>query len=101
MKFKEALKLDDKDIKANRIEIVNNALEVTYKRCIEDIEAEIVRVEAAREDMLDMSSDFKDSINLDKFNAAEFVNKDLAAATKLRDLRDSLSMITKRFGELF
>ena len=101
MKFKEVLKLDDKDIKSNRVEIVNSALEVSYTRCIEDIEAEIVRVKAAREDMLDLSSDFKDSINVDKFNAGEFVNKDLGYAVKLRDLRESLVMINSRFNELF
>ena len=101
MKFREALVKDDKAIKSNRVDIVARDLRTAYERCIEDIKQEIAKNEAAREDMLDMSSDYKDTINIDAFCATTFVNEDLRRAAKIRDLNDSLVLIKTRFDELF
>ena len=100
--FMDYLVRNNKQIRADRAEVIAEDTEIIFKRTIEDIELRIKKLRRERENMLDLSPDHALSLKLaENFSATEFVNKDLIIGVEIRNEEIRLEIAKKRYNYLF
>lgn len=100
--FMDYLIRNNKQIRADRAEVIAEDTEITFKRTIEDIELRIKKLSRERENMLDLSPDHALSLKIaEDFNASEFVVKDLKLGVEIRNEEIRLEIAEKRYKYLF
>ena len=100
--FFENLNRNNSKIRADRAIAISEDAELTYRRSIEDLEANMKRCVRERESMLDLSPADANSLILAlDFNGAEFVKRDVELGLKIRDLEIRLQIAKSRYATLF
>ncbi|GAG60055.1 unnamed protein product [marine sediment metagenome] len=100
--FMDYLVRNNKQIRADRAEVIAEDTEIIFKRTIEDIELRIKKLSRERENMLDLSPDHALSLKLaEDFNANDFVTKDLKIGVEIRNEEIRLEIAKKRYNYLF
>ena len=100
--FMDYLVRNNKQIRADRAEVIAEDAQVKFRRTIEDIELKIKKLHRERENMLDLSPDHALSLKMaENFNAAEFVEQDLSLGVAIRNEEIRLEIAKKRYLYLF
>jgi hypothetical protein len=100
--FVGSLMRNNKKIRDDRAIAIAEDAELIYKRAIEDTEKKLRQFKRDRDNMLDLSAKETTSLIMaTDFNADEFVAKDLAIGTQIRNLQITLEIAKERYDFLF
>lgn len=100
--FYASLVRNNKKIRADRAQAIQEDSEMIFRRTIEDLILGIKKLKRERESMLDLSPTSADSLILaSDFDAAQFVEKDLDIGVKIRTAEIKLEIAEARFKALF
>ncbi len=100
--FVSSLVRNNKKIREDRAIAIVEAVELQYKRTVEDLETKIKKIKRERDNMLDLSPKDANSLVLaSEFDEKGFVDKDLDLGIKLRNLEISLDVAKTRYKHLF
>ena len=100
--FYASLKRNNREIRQDRADVIGRALQLRYKRKIEDIDEEIYQAQTRRENALDLSPSVIGSLNPAKdFDADQFLNDDMNTGIELRNLGIKSNVIRSRYNFLF
>jgi hypothetical protein len=100
--FVSSLKRNNKQIRSDRAQAIEESAQLIYKRAVEDLEVLVKQLKRDRDNMLDMSPENAMSLKLaSDFNASEFVSKDIEIGVKLRNLEIKLEIARDRYAYLF
>jgi len=100
--FMDYLIRNNRQIREDRAAVIAEDTEITFRRTIEDIELKIKKLNRERDNMLDLSPDHAMSLKLaEKFNSAEFVEKDLRLGIAIRNEEIKLEIAKTRYNFLF
>lgn len=100
--LKQTLYRANKQIKRDRADAIEDDLEITYRRLIEDKKNELRRLIRQQQNMLDLSPDNTQTLLLAKdLDAPLFVKTDLDLGIKMRQLEIEIDISTKRYTILF
>lgn len=100
--FISSLVRNNKKIREDRAIAIAEAAQMLFKRTVEDLEIEIKQLLRERESMLDLSpTDAQSLVLASDFNAAVFVEKDIALGVKIRDRQIRLDIARERYNQLF
>ncbi len=100
--FVGSLVRNNKKIREDRAIAISEAAQMLYKRKVEDTELEIKQLRRDREAMLDLSPiDAQSLVLASDFDAAKFVDKDIAIGIKIRNLEITLEIASARYKYLF
>lgn len=100
--FVQSLKRNNKKIRDDRAIAIAEAVQMKYKRRVEDLDLEIKQLKRERSNMLDLSPTTADSLVLaSDFNADEFVKKDLEIGVKIRNRDIELEIARTQYKSLF
>ena len=100
--FYSTLVRNNKKIREDRATAIQEAVELTYKREVEDLQIKIKQLKRERENMLDLSpSDATSLILASDFNEKEFVEKDIKLGIEIRNLEIKLEIAKGRYTYLF
>ena len=101
-KFQEVLSRDGNQIKESRALSIKEDALICYKRNVEDIQRNLVKLERERDDMLDMCPDDVNSIiSAKNFEAEKFYGRDLELSLKIDNEKRLLDIMKARLVELF
>ena len=100
--FVASLKRNNKQIRDDRAQAIGEDTYLLYRRCIEDLQVNVKRMEREQENMLDLSPENSLSLVLaSDFDAATYVAKDVELGVKIRNEKIKLEIATARFQYLF
>lgn len=100
--FFASLVRNNKKIRADRAQAIQEDCQMLFKREVEDLTLEIKKLRREREAMLDLSPTTADSLVLaSDFNSKQFVEKDLELGVKIRNLEIKLEIAQSRYNVLF
>ncbi|MBB4806963.1 hypothetical protein HNP38_002259 [Chryseobacterium defluvii] len=100
-RFIESLQRNNDRIREDRASIIGEDTELIYRRCVEDIELKIKRLEREQEGLIDISPLDKNSLTFADFQPEAFVQKDMELSLMIRNLNIQLEITRKRFEYLF
>jgi hypothetical protein len=100
--FVTSLKRNNSKIREDRATAIAEDAQVMYRRAVEDLELKINRMRRDRENMLDLSPTYANSLKLaSDFNASEFVAKDIDLGVKIRNAEIQLEIAKAQYKYLF
>jgi hypothetical protein len=100
--FMESLKRNNKQIRADRAEMIGKQARMRYRRVIEDLEMSIDQMKQEQINMLDMSpTDAQSLIVASDFSADEYTRKDVELGVKIRQEEIKLEIAVARYKHLF
>jgi len=100
--FIASLKRNNKQIRDDRAQSIGEDAYLLYRRCIEDLQVNIKRMEREQENMLDLSPENALSLVLaSDFDSAAYVAKDVELGVKIRNEKIKLEIAAARFNYLF
>jgi hypothetical protein len=98
----ESLARTSKQIREERGADISEALEMDYKRKIEDYESDLKRMTRTQRNMFDFSPTMTTSLVIAKdVDSKEILDKDLAAALDIHNIRIKLRIAQQRYNDLF
>lgn len=100
--FVASLKRNNKQIRADRAESIEEDAHMAYRRQVEDLERDITRLKRTQDNMLDMSPENAQSLMLGKdFDATSFIAQDAKLGLDIRNKTIELEIAQQRFTHLF
>jgi hypothetical protein len=100
--FIESLKRNNKQIRDDRAVAIAEAVQLKYRRAVEDLEVLLKDAKRRRENMLDLSPDTALSLKPAKdVDADKFVEEDLRIGFDIRDLEIKLEIAKRQYTQLF
>lgn len=100
--FIASLKRNNKQIRDDRAVAIAEAVQLKYRRAVEDLEVLLKDKVRRRDNMLDMSPDTALSLKPAKdIDADKFVAEDLALGYDIRNLEIQLEIARKQYETLF
>lgn len=100
--FLESLKRNNKQIRNDRAQAIGEDTQLLYKRKVEDLKVNIVRMRREQENMLDLSPTNAMSLMLaSDFDSAQFVEKEIELGVKIRNEEIRLEIAENRYQYLF
>ena len=100
--FFESLVRNNKKIREDRAQAIQEAAEITYKREVEDLQLKIKQQRRDRDNMLDMSPENSLSLIVaSDFDEKLFVAKDIEIGINIRNLEIKLEIALARYNVLF
>ena len=100
--FATSLKRNFRQIKSDRAEAITEDTELDYKRQVEDTERNLKRMRRQRDNMLDLAPATTTTLQVaEKFDAAEFVEKDIQLSVDIRNTEIQLQIAKARYNHLF
>ncbi len=100
--FKASLKRNNKEIRSDRADAIEEDAQLIFKRKVEDLDVEVKRLKRDRDNMLDMSPDNAMSLKLaENFDSRAFVDKDIALGVEIRNTEIRLEIAQNRYAHLF
>jgi hypothetical protein len=100
--FVSSLKRNNKQIKDDRATSIAEDAETAYRRCIEDLIADMRRMRRDRVNMLDLSPENTFSLMLGKdFDGKKFVEADTKIGLNLRNMEIQLELMQWQYEHLF
>lgn len=93
---------NNKQIKRDRAESINEDAETSYRRRIEDKKQELRRIQRAQQNMLDLSPTNTQTLLLaEDFKGEQFVDADLKFGIQIRNLKIEIEILSERYSFLF
>lgn len=100
--FVDSLTRTASQIRKDRAEVLAEDAEVSYRRHIDDMERDLKRLKRDRRNNLDLSpTDINSLVAGKDFNGEEFVEKDIQAGVKIRNLEVKITIAKERYEYLF
>ncbi len=100
--FVDSLKRKNARIREDRATAIGEDAQMIYKRQCEDISLLIRAAIREQENMLDLSADDTHSLKMaENFDAAAYVDKDIALSVKIRNLKIKYELALARYNHLF
>ena len=100
--FADSLKRNNRKIRDDRAEAIQEECEMDFKRYKEDVAMQVRRKTRERDNMLDMSPENSMSLMVAKdFDSIEFVKREMAIGVELRELNIKLEIAEQRYNFLF
>jgi len=100
--FVASLKRNNKQIRDDRAQAIGEDTYLLYRRCIEDLQVNVKRMEREQENMLDLSPTNAQSLILaSDFDSTVYTQKDIELGVRIRNAEITLDIAKKRYEYLF
>lgn len=99
--FFSNLKRNNKQIKEDRAQQIDEDVNLSYKRLVEDINMEIRKLTRKREAAMDLNPSTTQSLKMEEIDPKQFVDEDLKDSVSIRNLTIKLDVALERYKYLF